>query len=323
MTLLELANFICRKVRQTDTNALARCKEFLRARYELIYNDALWRDSLYLFPFTFTPDTNGTPESWDSIQMMPSVVDKVVGLRRSNQEITATAQEQLIRGGIDAWAQQGDPVQFSTLAPVVAIIPDRYYFSDAGFSAVSAVDGGIAWSAVYIDTDGNRIKVTGTLHSSGIQAIGDPIRVIERATKGATSGAVTIDLGLGEEPIVTAPAASTAFPVRIPVRLFPTPTAATDFSALVKKKVLHLEDDGDTPELRNVDQALIAFAQGDMWEYGRQINKANAKFGEAGALLKQLMSLHTYQEQTLINMAPEVSQVSGDIDTGLGGKGYW
>jgi hypothetical protein len=322
MTLSDMADFVCRKVRQTDTTSVARCKEFLSKRYELIYNDALWRDSLYLFPFTFVPEyrlLTDRPESWDSIWMMPSVVDKVVALRTDSQELQPSGQELLMRGSLDEFVQTGQPVNFTTLAPCVAILPADYDFHDL---EIFGGDSGQTWTIHIIDADGNREKFTSTFPSGGTSIVAD-CRVVERATKQASSADVDLSTNSTDITLATCPAAETAFPVRLPIRLIPGPTDDIDLKALVKKKHIPLEDDGDAPELRNVVNCLLAFAQADMWERGRQIGKANSKFSEAGALLDQLKQNHSWQEHTQVRLVPDIDTPSGSVGDGLAGKSFW
>ena len=320
MTLAEMASFVCGKVRKSDARALVKCKGFLRQRYELIYNEALWRDSLHVFPFTFTPNAAGVPASWESTFLMPSVVDKVVAIRTAGQEVTAVGQEVLMRGDIDQFTESGQPVEFALGSPCVALLPAAYTFHDL---QMFGGDVGQAWRAHYIDSTGNRIKVTGVF-SAGTSAIAaDLVRVVERVTKQGSTTQAELTTNATDVSLSVCPAADSSFPQRIPVRLIPGPSAATDLRALVKKKVVPLSDDGDAPELRNADNALIAFAQGDMWEYGRQIGKARLKYEEAGAVMTQLKQLHTWQEQTLVRAAPDVGDAAGSVGIGLSGKGVW
>lgn len=317
-----MADFVCAKCRQTDETSIARCKEFLSKRYELIYNDSLWRDSLYLFPFTFVPEyreSSDRPESWDSIWMMPSVVDKVVALRMSTQEIEPSGQEILMRGSLDAFTQIGDPVTFATMAPCVALLPAAYDFHDV---EIIGGDSGQTWTMHVINADGNRTKYSDTF-PQGNTAILEDARVVERVSKQASSAVATLTTDSTDRTLAECAATATAFPVRLPIRLIPGPTDDVALTALVKKKHIALEDDGDSPELRNIDNALLAFAQGDMWERARQLGKAQAKFTEAVALMGQLRSMHVWQEQTQVRLVPEVDTPAGSVGDGIHGKSYW
>lgn len=46
MTLLEITNFVCTKVRENSADAVAACKTYVRQRYEMLYHEALWRDGV-------------------------------------------------------------------------------------------------------------------------------------------------------------------------------------------------------------------------------------------------------------------------------------
>ena len=57
MTLADMASFICGKVGKTDSESLAKCKEFLARRYELVWNSQLWRDTLTTSSQSVAADT--------------------------------------------------------------------------------------------------------------------------------------------------------------------------------------------------------------------------------------------------------------------------
>jgi hypothetical protein len=54
MTLLEIANYVCNLVGKTDSTSVTRCKEYVRQHHQLIYDSALWRESLEVDRVTFT-----------------------------------------------------------------------------------------------------------------------------------------------------------------------------------------------------------------------------------------------------------------------------
>lgn len=78
------------------------------------------------------------------------------------------------------------------------------------------------------------------------------------------------------------------------IRLLPGP--ATNVSVfLVGRKVLPTMGNTDSPYIRNIDNALLAFAMADMLERQRQYGKAQAKVQEAGALLEAAKRVETEQ----------------------------
>lgn len=46
MTKAEIADFVCGKMEKTDAESIARCQSFIERRYEMIWNNSLWQESL-------------------------------------------------------------------------------------------------------------------------------------------------------------------------------------------------------------------------------------------------------------------------------------
>lgn len=46
MTLSSLASYICTKLSDTDTDSVTVCKSFINRRYEMIWNSALWAETM-------------------------------------------------------------------------------------------------------------------------------------------------------------------------------------------------------------------------------------------------------------------------------------
>jgi len=319
MNLGEMATFICRKVRASDVNALRDCKAFLKQRYQLIYDESLWRDSIWGWDFTFTPDLVAKPESYGGTYLLPDVVGRLLALRSENEQVRSVPEEQLYRSSINEFSQTGNPVRFTQGAPVVLMFPPEYPDSDVWLS-FDAADAAIVIRVNYIDANGNRQVVSQTLGTAAV--IASSVRVVERATKAGTAAPVVFQ-SAGADAFISAPAAATAWPARIPVQLIPRPTEATALKALVKKKALPLTEDEDVPELRDCENALLALAQGDMLERGRQYGKAQAVYGEAGTLLTVLKNQHAFQENQLVQIIPAIYEQSGEVEGGFSGKGWW
>jgi len=87
------------------------------------------------------------------------------------------------------------------------------------------------------------------------------------------------------------------------LKLVPVPQTAGTLYVLGKLKWVELSD-SDTPCLRGIDNALLAFAEGDMLERGRQYAKAQAKYAEAGAHLEIMRDIEKGQQQSISNIVP-------------------
>lgn len=321
MTLSEMASHVCDKARQSDADSVAKCKEYLARRYEMIYAEELWRDAVWTFPFTYTPDDPDVPESWAGIYMFPGVVNKVVAVRKVEGEIGNVQDELLFQQSLDAYEQTGPAVQFTRLARCVTMLPEAFAYHDLRFDS-SASESGIEFKVHYIDEDNRRQKVEGTL-GGAVEVAADGVRIVERVTKGTTSLNVLLSANAGDLELVQAAADDTAFEQRLPIQLLPLPTEAVTLRALVKKEHIKLDDDNAAPELNGVDNCLMAFAHGDMLQRARQYGKAQVVTQEAMALLLQFKNQAVLQEANRMQVIPIVGEVPGMVDSGIGGKGYW
>lgn len=87
------------------------------------------------------------------------------------------------------------------------------------------------------------------------------------------------------------------------VRLIPTPAAAGTLYTIGKLKWVALGDT-DSPCLRGIDTALLAFAEADMLERGRQYAKAQNKFAEAAAAVTVMKDIEKGQQQSISTITP-------------------
>lgn len=192
MTLTEFAAFICSKTGQTDDYSVQLCKGFVQARFRMLWDAELWRDSQRVTSAT----ANGPTLPF------PADTERVISVRCASTFL--------------------DPV-------------------DATF---------------IVETNSAMFEATGT--PTFYEDYTDP-----------TSGVHSL-------------------------RLFPHPTVDTPL-LIVGKRPCPMLGDNDTPPLRTIDSALLAFAMGDMLERQRQYAKAQAKFQEAAAHLEQMRKVEGEQ----------------------------
>lgn len=83
----------------------------------------------------------------------------------------------------------------------------------------------------------------------------------------------------------------------------PTPDAAGTLYVLGKLKWVALGD-SDSPCLRGVDNALLAYAEGDMLERARQYAKAQSKYAEASAQIQIMRDIEKGQQQSVSRIVP-------------------
>ena len=331
MNLYDMANYVASKVRQTDQAAIARCRLFLRQRYEMLWHEALWRASVFRHDFTFDPapdfaDPPPFTNYWSNpgvtaagvttgggVQMLPAMVDKVLALRRADAGIVVEVQEGLFRAALDEFEESGTPMKFAILPPCVLDI-QRADENDVESEGVglshAAADAGAEMAIRYLDFDGEAQEETVTLSGSGLQLMTGTPQTVLSVTKPATTAAVAFLLDT--DTLFSIPAAATAATVRARLRLLPRPNEETPCKCLVKKKPAALVNDADAPELIGVENALMCFAEGDMYQHARQLGKQQAKVGEGLALLEQYKRLEVVQQASRGQITPDVAEMSGD-----------
>lgn len=87
------------------------------------------------------------------------------------------------------------------------------------------------------------------------------------------------------------------------IKPVPVPDAAGTMFVLGKLKWVALGDT-DSPCLRGIDNALLAFAEADMLERGRQYAKAQTKFTEAGVHVGIMKDIEKGQQQSMSSITP-------------------
>jgi hypothetical protein len=323
MNLLEMAGYVCSKVRQSDALAITKAKGFLAKRYEMLWAEELWKDSVYQFAFTLglgTTETQPTPNTLEVLEagyyFMPQMVDRVLAIRSDDGALPVQDEPQLFRATLDEYAETGSPVKFLKLPPAVAqfIVADRW--SIAG----GAADFALSATVRFIAANSKRVKED--VQISATTEFSEDGLVLETVTKPATDGPVSLNSIFYGVTFHAMAAADTEIVPRQRIRVLPVPTTQMSFRALVKKKLIPLEDDNDSPELAGIDNCLMAFAQADMLQRGRQYGKAAAVVGEATALLSQFKRIAVTQEAHNERVVPVVESVSGDVDQ-FSGKGYF
>ncbi len=327
MTLSDMAAFVCAKVRQQDATAVTRCKEFLRQRYEMLYADQLWRASLYLHEFSIPAlerdyDPNITTTGEEGMYFFPESVDRVLAVRYSEDQVDVIDELQLYRGTLDQYEEEeGAPLKFSILSPALFWVasPDQDSMILQATRS-SDEDANISVTARWIDGMGNPHTRT---QSGGMGFPDDNengIQLLESVTHDAMTGALVLEFDEGDTgsfiDVGRSLAGSTGMVPRQRIRVYPKPGNGADrrsMRALVKRKVVCLIGDNESPLLAGIENSLMAFAQSDMLQRARQYGKAQIVQQEALALFDQFKRLEVVQQANRQQITPEVSEPSGMI----------
>lgn len=124
MTLTDLANHICTQCGMADSDDVSAAQMFLQRRLEMIWNSALWRDSLLEATLTINPDDTTTlaDSYWiseRSVLLLPAAIEKVIAARLNTNTLEAASLESYYRTDTDWLDYQGTPCEFQILKPVV------------------------------------------------------------------------------------------------------------------------------------------------------------------------------------------------------------
>jgi hypothetical protein len=403
MTLTQLADFVCAKVNQQQDEDKAICKDFLRRRLDMIWNDALWKDTLIEYSVAIDPTAIYAPDSvylpTKGVLLLPLEFDRVLAVRTGERALNVVRPEMYYRRDIDVFNKSGTPWEFIVLPPCV------WEFDDECNVSITREFETDSFSQVTIDTlsDSNTTDVGRSLItlSSANNLVGITER-IDATLKPTTNGTVSIATAEGVlyvnsadidyyfvpvstplvlcpdyrvfDPSTLVPANSSVFSTnetllqfgryiliadastgqriteisgpdpselirgtvtydgssatfesgfetvatvlvlsasettarpRERIRFLYKPDGAATIRVLGKRRCPTFTNDNDQPPIRGMDNALIAFVQGDMLERERQYGKAGLKFQEGTALLDQLKAIETVQQAHNLRVAPD------------------
>ena len=113
MNLGDMASFVTGKIGKTDTDSVAKCKEFLARRYELIWNSQLWRESL-------STASQSVPADTQDVTLNDSSIDQIVAVRWSDTTLGPVAHEQVFAIDPTLFDDSGTPLAFVTLPKTAA-----------------------------------------------------------------------------------------------------------------------------------------------------------------------------------------------------------
>jgi hypothetical protein len=96
------------------------------------------------------------------------------------------------------------------------------------------------------------------------------------------------------------------------IRIFPKPSTPVDIVMQVKRAFVQMMNGTDVPILRNIDNALLSYVTGDMYERQMLAALAQQKFQEAAAMLDLMRRQETEHAGHLARVVPFSDHVEGD-----------
>lgn len=192
MTLLELAQYICGKVNQTEAEDVAACRQFLTRRHELIWHEDLWKDSLVEYRLTLDPDPDHytVASPWlpaKGVLLLPPIIQRVMAVRTSRSKLNVQRQECYYRTDYDAFVNRGAPAEYVLLSPCV------WEWNSGELLLVKRedMDGGQTLSADLLDSDSAGVSRATVSLAADWAELGQSERV-DAVIKPTTNAAVSV-----------------------------------------------------------------------------------------------------------------------------------
>lgn len=316
MNLGSIVDQICSLARQNDSEAKEECAGFVKRRYEMICKGTLWKDLLQpitcRLPFAVYVNAqvslkadleNDWKANAQGIYQFPEMVDRLISVRLTDQPVSAVESSHLFTANPDLFNQIGTPANFQIMAGAL--------WTNSGGDAcyVWATDTNDLNKTVtvsFTDAD-NRVWEQAVVLTSISPTLGASLSprpaIIHNVRKGTTVGNVLIG-PTGAVFVLTAYPYTTWMSPRIRIALLPKPDRDTTFYSLIKKHPLPLDHNDKVPELRGVEDTLIAFGCADVLFRARQHTKAREFQAEGIALQKALENECSWQEANTCRLVP-------------------
>jgi hypothetical protein len=316
VNLGEMADLVCDKIGKSDATSLALCKRFIDRRYQLIYDSALWRDTLDIR----SVETD-QPYVW-----FDSDVGRVLAIRSgSDTEMSYGESSHLFRTDPSIFERTGTPVHFTHLPPAASPLFDYNTTTSIIAYSSSAEDVGVelrvrpgrTLNLVLGPGPDETVVLNGT---APVSLVGSA-QYYEMASKPVTVGTVTLAPAYGFDDGLLGNldlGPNETHKVYPRVRIYPTPTTDTTLLCLCKLRRNALIDPLDAPILGNCEDAIMHLAQADMLERFRQYAKAEIKKQEARVELDKMRDLEKNQSAHITRIIPVVESAwETEYDTTL------
>lgn len=193
MTLSQIASFICTKLNQNENNDLAACKSFLKRRFEMIWADQLWKDSLFEFTQTLNSTGYAVTNTWlptKQVLLLPDNITHVVAVRSDTNKFNVESSERFYRMDYDQFATTGKARDYRLLSPVVweFDVTESLYVNRA-----AGADSDLLVNLDLLNSDNRSVARHAIRLSQHSSLVGTSGRV-DSFSKPQTNGAVTLSV---------------------------------------------------------------------------------------------------------------------------------
>ncbi len=198
MTLSELTDFVCTTIQQTEAVDRAACKMYFKLRHQMLWQLALWKDSLVSYTQTiastgYDPATSTWLPTRQILEVAP-IITHVIALRTDDRKMSVQSQEYYYCRDIDAFNNSGSTVEYVLLPPAVL---DFDTAQDISVLCAETSDEGSILQTTSLSSDGITESELSTSLSPRRSLLGSVLTILS-ASKLAGTG----DVILGTPPEV-------------------------------------------------------------------------------------------------------------------------
>lgn len=311
MTVQEMSDQITQKLFKTDAASVAACKGFIRRRYRMLYDGSLWKDTL---------EVSSNIAASTNVITLPESISLLIGVRWNNCLIDPVELSFLLRIDPSAFERVGTPVRVAELPPIgMSANPataEAFTFVSSSASDVALtflLRGELSGVPQY-----EEITLNGTTPVTSTKSW----TKVTTASKAVTTGTVTVAGATSATTYLTLWPEETEKKY-LQIQLFSSPADTTKtILALGKKRFQDLVKNQDSPIIRGIENALLAYAEADMLQRERQYGKATAKVEEAGAMLAVAKDMGIHQSMNIVCITPDPNGEWNRNDFDAGTVGY-
>lgn len=321
MTRKELVDLVTTKCHRTDDPSRQEAAAYIRARYRIIYESRIWRDSIdppLVLQGTLFYNEFGVPITDEEgnilrsgiagqVIILPVIVGRIISCRWGSNAEQLHVEElaQQFRLNPQLFESVGDPIGFSVTSPsAVTMSPG------GGKISIYSTDSNARYS-VSIRGNLGETDQSEQLRASGISPIYSRYSYdqISALGKDDTSFDLIVEDQSGGN-LLTLPADESSR-LHQRIHFHSTPANSGSLMILYKRRCRDLINDSDATEIDGIDNAVLAAAISDMREGERQYSKAALKAQEVQGLMSNAIGLEKEQSANNCRIIPELIH-SGD-----------
>jgi len=301
LTKTQMIDWIADKSGQEENEEKAAAGNFLQGRLRMVWNKALWLDSLCQLSMTL--DASDTLHAAGLIKL-PPIYERILGTRLDDHPLPGHRIEQRYRVGVDAFTETGTPCKSSELGRAVWRYHTPVQLQLKGNDDESDQDK--TAFIRYIDAEGIRREETWSMVTSDTYTLSYTAVQVEQMLKQETNNPVRLVALYDVTPVTVETLSGSQLESVRPlwIQIAERPSKDDTLRFLGKVAAPEWRDD-EPPPLRNSVDCLIAYALGDMEQRHRQFGKAKEYFGEGAGLLEQLAAVEAEQTQDTQRLIPE------------------